>query len=196
MSAAVLTSLRPRANRSLRLGVVAGALVCTAALAGAAVLAGQGGSGSTPRVDPAQRSALVAWEDAVHPLVQSAGQVVALGPRTGIADIAEGKEPDAQLQQMAAGWERRLTVLQRQVAALSPPEFLEPAAATLNDAMAGYVTAASELSAAATAHGARRTSLIAAASAAGKNADHLYDQATAAIAHWRSRLGLPTDWSG
>lgn len=196
MSAGVLTMMRPRADRSLRLGVVVGAVVCAAALGGAALVASQSGGSSAPAVDHAKRSALVEWERSVRPLISSAGQVVALGPRTGIHDIGTRAEPDAKLHDMATGWESRLSTLRDEIAQLDAPPFISPAAVLLDRAMAGYVTASHDLVLATTARGARRTSLLDAAAAAGKNADHLYDDATAAIAQWRSRLGLSPDWSG
>lgn len=198
MSASVLTALRPRADRNLRMGVVVGAVVTVAALVGAGLAASQSGGSSpaTQHGNASARSALVSWEGAVHPLVVSAGQVVALGPRTGVAAVAHPTLPMAQLHHMASGWATRLSALQQQVAGVRAPGFLHDADSLLDQAMAGYVTAANDLLTATTARGWRRTALLNDASAAGKSADHLYDLATAAIAAWRVRLGLPADWSG
>jgi len=198
MSAGLLMSLRPRSGRSLSVGAIAGIVVCVAALAGAALIASHSSSqpGTTiPANERAQRVALVSWESAIHPSVVAAGQVVALGPRTGVSDVANRTQPDAKLRAMATGWASRLTVLASQITAVTTPVFLTSVHELLDNAMSQYVAATHALVAATSARGARRTSLLVAATAHGKNGDHLYDEAAAAIAGWRARLGLAPDWS-
>jgi hypothetical protein len=191
-SVSVRSALSWHRRRSLVLGVAFGVL---AALMVAGVMS-LGSSGPRPDVAAERRTAIVTWQAAVHPLVLSGGQVVALGPRTGIGQIQEGKLAPGVLADMAGGWARRLSALDAEIAAVPTPEFLRPAHALLNDAMDGYVTAARQLLAAATATGARQAELLAAAAAAGTAADRTYDRAIAAIAEWRAQLSLPTDWSG
>ena len=191
-------AMRPRNARSIRIGVLAGIVVCALALVGAAVV------GSHPSPDGSasnatarqQQATLISWEADVHPLVVAAGQVVALGPRQGVSEVANRTKPADQLHRMAAGWHGRLVALTAQLAATPTPNFLARAHALLNRAMTGYVDATKSLLAATTARGLRRTSLLAAATAAGKTSDRIYDDAVAAIAQWRSRLGLAPDWSG
>ena len=131
----------------------------------------------------------------MQPLIQSAGQVVALGPRQGAQQIETGEFPAATNRHMAAGWVARLTTLRGQIASLPSPDFLGNVRGLLDRSMAGYVAASQDLLMASTATGPRRTALLAASTTAGRGADRLYDQATAAIAAWRTTLGLPADWS-
>lgn len=183
-----------RQGRSLRLGAVAGVVAAVAVLLVVALLAsGTSSHSAAPKPDA---SALVVWEAAVQPLVTSGGQVVALGPRTAVAQLAQHKVTDAAMKDMASGWVRRLSQLDGQIAAVPTPDFLRPSHALLGSAMDGYVTASRDVLAATAATGARRDQLLRDASAAGKAADHDYDRATAAIAALRAQLSLPTDWSG
>lgn len=191
-SGRVRTALSWRRRRSLVVGLALG-VVAALMFAGVTSL---GSPGARPDVAAERRTAIVTWQAAVHPLVLSGGQVVALGPRTGVGQIQEGELAPAVLADMAGGWLRRLSALDAEIAAVPTPDFLRPAHALLNDAMDGYVTAARHLLAAATATGPRQAELLAAAVAAGTAADRTYDRATAAIAAWRAQLNLPTDWSG
>ena len=184
-----------RQSRSVRLGATAG---IAAALIGLLVFAALSSRGSDENLHglAARQAALVDWEDAVHPLISTGGQVVALGPRGAVADLAQHKVADAQMQGMAGGWVRRLTELRQQIAAVATPPQLQTAHQLLDTAMAGYVTASEQILAATSATGARRTELLNQATAAGQAADHQYDLAVAAIARLRAELDLPTDWSG
>jgi hypothetical protein len=143
----------------------------------------------------ARQAALVSWEAAIQPLVSSGGQVVALGPRTSIAQLQEHKVTDVEMRTMASGWVRRLSELQQRIAAVPTPGSLRTAHDLLGRAMSGYVTASRDVLEATSVTGARRTQLLQAAAAAGKAADHSYDLAVAAIAAQRAELSLPTDWS-
>ena len=184
-----------RQAQSLRVGAVAGLAGVLAVLLVVALLSSR--SPGHSRSDLAARQTAVAnWEDAVHPLISSGGQVVALGPRTAAADLASHKVPDAQMQTMATGWVRRLSDLREQIAAVSTPPSLRAAHDLLDGAMAGYVTASRDLLAASSATGAQRIQLLGDSTTAGKSADHQYDLAIAAIARLRAELDLPTDWSG
>ena len=194
----MLTSMRPRSGRSVSIGALVGIVVCAAGLAGVALVGSRSSSsrGTTlSSAERAQRAALVSWEAEIHPAVVSAGQVVALGPRRAVSEVANHTQPDAQLRGMAIGWHARLVVLRAQLAAVAAPPFLQSAKTLLDLAMAGYVNSARSLLLATNAHGARRTSLLVAATANGRAADHKYDEAVAAVASWRSRLDLAPDWS-
>jgi hypothetical protein len=184
-----------RQGHSLRVGAVAGLAGVLAVLLVVALLSSRspGHSGSDLA---ARQTAIANWEGAVHPLISSGGQVVALGPRTAAADLASHKVPDAQMLTMATGWVRQLSDLRQQIAAVSTPPSLRAAHDLLDTAMAGYVTASSDLLAATSATGPQRAQLLSDAATAGKAADHQYDLATAAIAGLRAQLDLPTDWSG
>jgi hypothetical protein len=184
-----------RQSRSLRLGAVAGITTGLVVLLVLALLSSRHSTSSSSAL-AARQSAVADWEAAVHPLISSGGQVVALGPRTAAADLASHKVTDAQMRAMAAGWVRRLSELRAQIAAVPTPAQLRTAHDLLDTAMGGYVTASSDLLEATSATGARRGQLLAEAGAAGKAADHTYDQATATIARLRADLDLPTDWSG
>src|SRR5438067_4840649 len=190
-----------RTRRALRWGVVAGVLTTLSALAVVSVVAG--GHRSRASADhrhqvvlAAHRAQLAQWEAAVHPLILSAGQVVALGPRQGAQQLAGNEFSAATNHHMAEGWVTRLTQLRAQLAATKAPGILTDAQSLLDRSLAGYIAASQDLLAASTATGARRTSLVNSADVAGRAADRLYDQATAAIAALRARYGLPVDWSG
>jgi hypothetical protein len=183
-----------RQAQSLRVGAVAGvAGVLVVLLVVAALSSRSHGHSGSDRA--ARQTAVANWEDAVHPLISSGGQVVALGPRTAAADLASHKVPDAQMRSMASGWVRRLSDLREQIAAVSTPPSLRAAHDLLDTAMAGYVTASNYLLAASSASGSQRAQMLSDAATAGKAADHQYDLATAAIARLRAELDLPTDWS-
>jgi hypothetical protein len=183
-----------RHSRSLRLGAVAGIATGLVVLLVFALLASRHSSSGATNL-AARQDAVSAWEDAVHPLITSGGQVVALGPRTAAADLASHHGTDAQLRVMATGWVRRLSGLRTQIAAVPTPAQLRSAHDLLDTAMGGYVTASRDLLEAASVTGPRRSELLAEAAAAGKAADHTYDQAVTAIANVRAELDLPTDWS-
>jgi hypothetical protein len=184
-----------RQARSLRTGAVAGMAGVLVVLLVVTVWSSRH---STPITSDlaARQSAVATWEDAVHPLISSGGQVVALGPRTAAADLASHKVPDAQMRSMASGWVRRLSDLREQIAAVPTPPQLRAAHDLLDRAMAGYVDASSDLLAATSATGARRSQLLSDAAAAGKAADQQYDKAMAVIAGLRAELDLLPDWSG
>jgi hypothetical protein len=186
----------PRRARSLRIGAVVGIAAGLAVILLVALLSSRSPSGGAAEERAAQQLAVDDWENAVHPLVLSSGEVVARGPRTGVADLAGRKVGDARMRTLASGWVRQLSELRTQLAAVATPVALRPAHDLLDTAMAGYVTASQDLLDAASATGARRAGLLTAAAAAGKAADRQYDQAAAAIAHLRAALNLPTDWSG
>lgn len=191
----MLTTFRPRWGRSVSLGVLAGFLFCAVVFAGVALIASHSSKRTTTSVSPAQASTLVTWENAIHPLVLAASQVVALGPREGVSEVANRTQSMAQLRTEAIGWHVRLTALASQIANVSAPPFMKASHDLLDQAMTGYVNAAHSLLLAVPAHGVRRTSLLAAATADGKAADHLYDEAVSVIAAWRTQLGLAPDWS-
>ena len=201
MTVAVLGIYR-RSGRSLLIGSAVGiiAAVLLAAVLSTTGVLSSGSSATRPSSASAlfadRQAAIVRWEALVQPLVRSGGQVVALGPRTGIGEIQRRKLSTPVLQNMASGWVRRLSTLNQQIAVIPTPDFLRPAHALLSEAMDGYVSASRNLLAATTATGARQTQLLDEAAAAGTAADRTYDRATAAIADWRAQLNLPTDWSG
>jgi len=181
----MMTALRPRNRRSVSAGALVGIVVCASVLAVAALIASRSSSsrGTTSNADVrAQRTSLVSWESEIHPAVLAASQVVALGPRQGVSEIANKTQPIAELRVMAIGWHARLTVLAGQIADVSTPPFLQSAHVLLNQAMAGYVHAARSLLFAVPASGARRTSLLSTATADGRAADKVYDAAVADIA--------------
>jgi hypothetical protein len=184
-----------RQGRSLRLGAVGGIVAAMALLLVLALLSSRGPQSGGHSDLGARQAALVSWEAAIQPLVSSGGQVVALGPRTSIAQLEEHKVTDVQMRSMASGWVRRLSELQQQIAAVPTPGSLRTAHELLGTAMSGYVTASRDVLEATSATGVRRTQLLKAAAAAGKTADHSYDLAVAAIAAQRAELSLPTDWS-
>lgn len=188
-----------RQGRSLRIGAAGGVVAGLGVLLVLAVLA-SGSRSSAPSgaalVALADRQAAVtSWEAAVKPLIDSGGQVVALGPRKAIGQLQQGAVTDAAMRNMAAGWVRRLSSLQQEIAAVPTPDSLRRAHALLSVAMSGYVIAARDLLAAASAAGASRAQMLTAAATAGTDADKTYDQATKAIAEIRAQLSLPTDWS-
>lgn len=199
MSAGMMTVLRPRTRRSASAGALVGIVVCASVLAVAALIASRSSSSSRSTTSTAtvraQRAALESWENAIHPAVLAASQVVALGPREGVSEIANRTQPTAQLRVMTIGWHARLTVLADQIAAVATPTFLRSAHVLLNQAMAGYVHAARSLVLAVPAHGARRTHLLSTATIDGRTADKVYDAVVADIAMWRTRLDLAPDWS-
>jgi hypothetical protein len=190
---------RVRSTRAMRRGALAGA-VCTLAtfLVVGLLVSGHHTRSGTPHgsTSPAQRVQLAAWASAVHPLILSAGQVVALGPRQGVQQLQSGEFSAIANQHMAAGWVARLTRLRAQVASLHAPSFMTDAQSLLDRSLTGYLSASQDLLAASTATGSRRQSLLDSANAAGRAADRLFDQATAAIAARRALLELPVDWSG
>jgi hypothetical protein len=184
-----------RQSRSMRLGAAAGVVAGLVILLVFALVSSRPSDDGAPDL-AARQAAVLDWEDAVHPLISSGGQVVALGPRNAAADLAAHKVSAAQMQTMASGWVRRLSALREQIAAVPTPPSLRSAHDLLDTAMAGYIAASEDLLAAASATGARREQLLNEAATAGKSADHTYDLATAAIARLRTELDLPTDWSG
>jgi hypothetical protein len=182
-----------RQSHSLRLGAAAG---MGAGLILLLVFALLSSGRSTSRHDLAARQTAVAkWEDAVHPLISSSGQVVALGPRNAAADLTSHRVPDAQMRSMASAWVSRLSDLREQVAAVPTPAQLRSAHDLLDTAMAGYVTASRDLLAASSETGPRRIQLLGDSTTAGKTADHQYDLAISALARLRAELDLPIDWS-
>ena len=184
-----------RQSRSMRLGAAAGVAAGLVILLLFTLVSSRSSDGGAHELGLRQ-AAVLDWEDAVHPLIEQSGEVVALGPKASIKDLAPNGQPDPELQRMATAWVHRLTDLRRQIAAVTTPSSLRSAHDLLDAAMAGYVTASRDLAAAAVATGSRRTQLLSDATDAGTAADHQYDLASAAIARLRAELDLPTDWSG
>jgi phosphatidylserine/phosphatidylglycerophosphate/cardiolipin synthase-like enzyme len=184
-----------RQGRSLRLGAVAGIVAAMALLLVFALLSSRGSPSGGHSDLGSRQAALVSWEAAVQPLVESGGQVVALGPRKALGQMEGHTVTDVEMRTMATGWVRQLSQLQQQIAAVPTPQALRSAHEQLGTAMSGYVTASRDVLEATSATGARRAQLLKAAAAAGTAADHTYDLAVAAIAAQRAELSLPTDWS-
>lgn len=190
-----------RSRRSLGWGAAIGVLTTVGVLAVVGVVLGGHHSRGSARLvgkptATLQQAQLTRWEADVHPLILSAGQVVALGPRQGVQQLEGHEFSAATNKQMAEGWVARLTQLRAQLTALDAPIFMAGAQSLLDRSFAGYITASQDLLAAATTTGARHTGYLDNANAAGRAADRLYDQATAAIAAMRAHLGLAVDWSG
>ena len=196
-----MTGTARGARRPVRFSQSVGALVgmgiTVLAITLFALLVGHHGntaSGTSQHV-VSQRQSLSAWEAKVHPLIERAAQVVALGPRQGAKQIEGSEFSVATNQKMASGWVASLTAVRGQLSGVAAPAFLADAQRLLDQSIDGYITASQDLLSATTASAPRRASLLTASAVAGRNADHLYDEATAAIAKWRATLGLAADWS-
>lgn len=181
--------MRSRRGRHPLLGrVVIGAFL--AALFGAAALAALGDGGQRAAD---QRAELVAYGEAVEPLVDKAGEVVARGLRAGVDDIHDSRYDDETLRNMTRAWVSDLRRIHKGFDGLDPPAFLNEAHGLYLESMERYVGVAETLAAAVEAGGQRRIDLVLRAAHLGERADAVYDRADALVDERRRRLQLPAE---
>jgi hypothetical protein len=142
------------------------------------------------------REGLLAYQRALAGPLQHGGEVVQLGLKVGIGDLgSEHRTAPAVIAEQARAWQRDLSDVRRQLAAVKPPASLRAEHAELVRALDGYVGAARAIEEAAGADGATRDQLLDRAAAMGREADAAFDRAGANVQHARARLGLDPDAS-
>lgn len=146
------------------------------------------GGGSDPA---AERRTLVEYEEAIEPILEDGGRVVALGMRPGVADIDEANYDDETLRGMATGWTNEMRRVRERFLEVEPPGFLKEAAEGLERALDEYIETGEALAGAARASGEDRHRFIERAVALGEHADDVYDAAWEVVAGHRARLGMP-----
>jgi hypothetical protein len=137
------------------------------------------------------RAQILAFERAVDPLVTRGGQVVQEGMKPAVVDLDKDHvTPPAFIAHEADGWTATLSDVRRSIAAVKVASGLSAPRQTLVSALDMYVSAASTFKAAALAPAAQRKALITSGINKAQQADHIFDQAAAAIQAARRHLGL------
>lgn len=196
---------RGRSSRSQSIATVAvtGLAIVVVAIVAAAIASSLGGatgasSSSGERQAAAlrhDRTALLAWEADLVPLVQQGGQVVQDGMKAAINDLLyQHVTPPAFIVREANAWTQALTRVRTQLTALTPPASMRPAVVLLDRSLAGYISAGRAFrAAAASPAGHTLRHFVRLGQYRGEAADALYDKAAALIQRERHRVGLPTD---
>lgn len=139
-----------------------------------------------------QRREFVAYEAEIERLTEQGANLVVLGMRPGVADIADGRFPDQTLVTMAEGWTATARQLGQDFADLTEPEFAAHVGLQFDLALDAYVRTAELLLAAARAPVGERAALVDAAADLGERADDLLDRSMDLLGRERARLGLGT----
>lgn len=176
---------RVRRNRGFAVGLAVAFVVPAASLLAASIVASRQSSSLQ-----AERRAFTAYETAVERAVQDGGFVVTQGMKLGLADITEGRFPDATLMKMAGGWTRSMMQVRRKLTMVEPPTILREVARRYDAALAAYVRVGESLLAAARARGDERAALVQKVPPLGERADALWNEASAALERQRVRLDL------
>ena len=178
-----------RSPRSDRFGVKAIVLAAAVAAIVAALAIWISGRGGSSGDDPA---AVSSYADAAHRLSQEGGRVVVEGIKPGIDALYAGSLAPPAFRTNAGGWRADLERVRTEFAALSVPSSLRAAATLYDKALRGYEAAVDAFVAASQQPADQLKHAISSASSVASNADHVYDQADAAVTAELARLGLPT----
>lgn len=159
-----------------------GALAAVTAVGATYPLFFAGDRAAAPAASSDRFEEAVAYRDDVEPLLKDGGQVVGMGLKPGVADVANERYGQEVLVSMAAGWADELGGIRAEVGAIEPPRFLAETHWLFLQSLDGYTNAALALKAAAAAEDtARRDELVDLAATLGEAADRLYDRAAAAL---------------
>jgi hypothetical protein len=179
----------PGRRWSLRWALLGGLVAVAAVGLGRPLLLDRGAAPAVDTTARAAAAALAAFREATDPLVKEGGQVVAMGLKPGVADVANQAFGQDVLLSMASGWAAELDGLRAEMAEVPAPGFLAEAHFFYVECLEGYATAARALHAAAgAADPIRRDELIDLAADLGTAADRLYDRAQAVIERHEARL--------
>lgn len=189
MGASVAAVARGRAVR-MRRGLVALPLAAVVAVSALVVLR-TGGHNEVP----AARKAVLAYQQAVHPLAVEWGKVEILGMRPAIGDLLDdGGVPPETIAGEARHWQATLASLRERLAAVPVPEGLEEAARLFDASVTEYVNAARTFEAAASADGQARQDGIDRGIEHAQAGARLYNEASMRLQTARKLVGLgPTD---
>jgi hypothetical protein len=135
---------------------------------------------------------LVAYEDALTPVVKDWGSIEILGMRPAIADLRAGTEfgrPELVAVQ-ARAWRAALELDRRKLTDLSPPTALRQTHELLLDSMDRYLAATASFLAATAADAADRERLIDEGIRRAKDGAQVYNRASALLQSSRRELGL------
>lgn len=159
---------RPRRIRV----AVAGVTALTLGAALAATFATHSDGASDQRVRDAS-----AYQSAIAPILRAGGEVIELGMKPGLREIAQAQRISAELRSRVASWGRSVTGVKARFDAVPVPVGLERIQAEYDGALTAYLRVADDLRAAVETAGAGRGTALARAAADGSAADRLYDAA-------------------
>jgi hypothetical protein len=142
------------------------------------VLAHDGTGAATTASD---RTALLRYAAAIHPLQLQGGQLIAEEIRPRLADLEFHKVTPEEFRVEASGWRAQLEQVRKRLDAVHPPPDLTRAAALYDLAMRQYEQAVDGFVTASRQPGSRLASAITAAVPAAEQADKTYDEADAAV---------------
>jgi len=149
------------------------------------------GSADSRRSHAVTAAQVEAFQRALAPLLRAGGEIVEVGMKPGVAEIARSARSSADLLGRASSWLESMRGLRAQVANLSVPAGLAGVKSAYVSAFDDYVRTASDLIAAARAVGQARARLVATAQADGRAADRAYDTAQAMLQRISDPLHLP-----
>lgn len=180
---------RLRAPRRAALALVVAGLLLTYLLPAVAEQVRGGPDLQPPAVTAPE---LVAYEEALTPVVTDWGSIEILGMRPAIADLRAGTElgrPELVAVQ-ARAWRAALDLDRRKLIDLSPPKALRQTHELLLDSMDHYLAATASFLAATAAEAADRERLIDEGIRQAKDGAQVYNQASTLLQAERRQLGL------
>jgi hypothetical protein len=168
------------------------AVIAVAALAVASFAVTRDHRPAKPAVTKEQ---LVAWEDAVLPVLQDGGKTVEQGMKAAVDDLVNRHVvPAYVIAREADGWATALRDVKTRLATVATPPVLAPAVRDFQSALDEYVLAAGEFHKAALAPaGPERDRLVASGRSHGEAADDVYDRGGALVQSLRHDLGMPAN---
>ena len=146
------------------------------------------------RKPPVTKEQLVAWENAVLPVLQDGGKTVEQGMKAALDDLVDKHVvPPYVIAKEAAGWVSALRDVQTRLAVVPTPPALTPAVTDFQAALDEYVRAAEDFRKAALAPaGPDRDRFVASGRSHGEAADDVYDRGGALVQRFRHDLGMPS----
>lgn len=173
--------MRRRTKRALA-AVLAGAAIAAVPVIVIALFVGNGPS-------PAERRAVVAYNDAIRPLAMEGGRIVILGIRPGIRDLQAGRVSPEAFRSEAEGWRRGMERVRLGFAAVPAPKSLRRAAALFDQSLREYVGAIDAFVAASLSSSGELARALAEAIPIAERADATFDHAKALLKAELERVG-------
>lgn len=176
-------------NRRRLLAGLAPFLLIAVGIGAARLIGADGGT------SPAERDAVVRYQEAVHPITVEWGKIEILGMRPAIGDLREeGGVPAETIAGEARHWQATLATLREQLAAVEAPLPLRRAAALFDESIVLYIDAARNFERAASSTGDAQVRGIEDGIAKVREGTQRFNQAAVQLQDARRQVGLaPTD---
>jgi hypothetical protein len=142
-------------------------------------------------VNAAERNAIKAYADGIHPAAVDGGRIVQDGIKPGLRDLENGSKAPADFRSSAAAWRRDMEDVRRRFAAVAAPPGLALAKSLFDQSLGDYLRAIDAFVAASLQPKSKLQAAITAAVPIAEKADKTYDRASTALKAEMQRVGLP-----